>query len=112
MPGDELLRRGRAVHARDRVQELQSGARLLPESRQDRGVEEYSRFAERGDEPYYPINTEADKALYAKYEELAKAEPKTVFGGRLGTYKYYDMHDVIDTALTAYEEQVEPLLKK
>ena len=36
----------------------------------------------------------------------------TVFGGRLGTYKYYDMHNVIDTALTAYEEQVEPLLKK
>ena len=74
--------------------------------------EEYSRFAERGDEPYYPINTEADKALYARYEELAKAEPLTVFGGRLGTYKYYDMHNVIDTALTAYEEQVEPLLKK
>ena len=74
--------------------------------------EEYSRFAERGDEPYYPINTEADKALYARYEELAKAEPLTVFGGRLGTYKYYDMHNVIDTALTAYEEQVAPLLKK
>ena len=62
--------------------------------------------------PYYPINTEADKALYARYEELAKAEPRTVFGGRLGTYKYYDMHNVIDTALTAYEQQVEPLLKK
>ena len=42
----------------------------------------------------------------------AKAEPNTVFGGRLGTYKYYDMHNVIDTALTAYEEQVAPLLKK
>ena len=76
-------------------------------------VESYKiRFAERGDEPYYPINTEADKALYARYEELAKAEPLTVFGGRLGTYKYYDMHNVIDTALTAYEQQVEPLLKK
>ena len=45
-------------------------------------------------------------------EAKAKAEPNTVFGGRLGTYKYYDMHNVIDTALTAYEEQVEPLLKK
>ena len=75
--------------------------------------EEYSRFAERGDEPYYPVNTDADKALYARYEaKLAKAEPNTVFGGRLGTYKYYDMHKVIDTALTAYEEQVAPLLKK
>lgn len=74
--------------------------------------EEYSRFAERGDEPYYPVNTDADKALYAQYEAKAKAEPNTVFGGRLGTYKYYDMHQVIDTALTAYEEQVAPLLKK
>ena len=74
--------------------------------------EEYSRFAERGDEPYYPVNTDADKALYARYEAKAAAEPNTVFGGRLGTYKYYDMHQVIDTALTAYEEQVAPLLKK
>ena len=47
-----------------------------------------------------------------KDEAKAKAEPNTVFGGRLGTYKYYDMHNVIDTALTAYEEQVAPLLKK
>ncbi|MEE0332995.1 MAG: UDP-galactopyranose mutase, partial [Bifidobacterium angulatum] len=46
------------------------------------------------------------------YEELAEAEPLTVFGGRLGTYKYYDMHQVIDTALTAYEERVAPMLKK
>ena len=74
--------------------------------------EEYSRFAERGDEPYYPINTEADRELYARYEALAEAEPLTVFGGRLGTYKYYDMHQVIDTALTAYEERVAPMLKK
>ena len=74
--------------------------------------EEYSRFAERGDEPYYPVNTEADRRLYAEYEARAAAEPNVVFGGRLGTYKYYDMHQVIDTALTAYEEQVEPLLKK
>ena len=74
--------------------------------------EEYSRFAERGDEPYYPINTEADKELYAKYVELEKTVPNTVFGGRLGTYKYYDMHQVIDTALTAYEEQIHPLLGK
>ena len=73
---------------------------------------EYSAEWKPGDEPYYPVNTDADKALYAQYEAKAKAEPNTVFGGRLGTYKYYDMHNVIDTALTAYEEQVEPLLKK
>ena len=74
--------------------------------------EEYSRFAERGDEPYYPVNTEADKDLYAKYVELERTVPNTVFGGRLGTYKYYDMHQVIDTALTAYQEQIHPMITK
>ncbi|MFD0704716.1 UDP-galactopyranose mutase [Alloscardovia venturai] len=73
--------------------------------------EEYSRFAERGDEPYYPINTDADKELYAQYKERAAAEPQVVFGGRLGTYAYYDMHQVINTALIAYEKQVKPLLQ-
>ena len=73
---------------------------------------EYSRFAERGDEPYYPVNTDTDKALYEQYAERAAATPNTVFGGRLGTYKYYDMHNVIDTALTAYEQQVAPMLGK
>ena len=74
--------------------------------------EEYSRFAERGDEPYYPINTEADRELYARYVELEQTVPNTVFGGRLGTYKYYDMHQVIDTALTAYQEQIHPMITK
>ena len=74
--------------------------------------EEYSRFAERGDEPYYPINTERDRELYARYVELEQTVPNTVFGGRLGTYKYYDMHQVIDTALTAYEQQIHPMITK
>ena len=74
--------------------------------------EEYSRFADRDDEPYYPINTEADKALYAQYKQKAAEEPNVVFGGRLGTYAYYALHNVLDQALTAYEEQIEPMLKK
>lgn len=72
--------------------------------------EEYSRAAGKDDEPYYPVNTPRDKALYAEYEKKAKAELGVVFGGRLGTYAYYDMHQVIDQALTAFEEQVRPLL--
>ena len=72
--------------------------------------QEYSRAATRDDEPYYPVNTEEDKALYARYAELAEAQPNTVFGGRLGTYSYYDMHNVIDMALRAYESQVAPLI--
>ena len=74
--------------------------------------EEYSRFAERGDEPYYPVNTAADRALYQRYAELAEAEPDTVFGGRLGTYRYYDMHQVIAAALDAYETRIAPMLAK
>lgn len=72
--------------------------------------QEYSRAATREDEPYYPVNTEEDKALYARYAQLAEAQPNTVFGGRLGTYSYYDMHNVIDMALRAYESQVAPLI--
>ena len=72
--------------------------------------EEYSRFAERGDEPYYPVNTSDDHALYEQYAAKAKAEPSVIFGGRLGTYAYYDMHQVISSALAAYEHQVAPLL--
>ena len=72
--------------------------------------QEYSRAATRDDEPYYPVNTEEDKALYARYAQLAEAQPNTVFGGRLGTYNYYDMHNVIDMALRAYESQVAPLI--
>ena len=72
--------------------------------------QEYSRAATREDEPYYPVNTEEDKALYARYAQLAEAQPNTVFGGRLGTYSYYDMHNVIDMALRSYESQVAPLI--
>ena len=58
------------------------------------------------------FNTEADRELYARYVELEQTVPNTVFGGRLGTYKYYDMHQVIDTALTAYQEQIHPMITK
>lgn len=74
--------------------------------------QERSRSASREDEPYYPVNTTADKELYAQYVELTKKEPNVVFGGRLGTYKYYDMHQVIATALNAYEQTIGQMLQK
>jgi UDP-galactopyranose mutase len=74
--------------------------------------QEYSRAATRGDEPYYPVNTQADRSLYERYEAMARAEPRTVFGGRLGTYRYYDMHQVIATALDAWQQHIAPLLAK
>ena len=62
---------------------------------------EYSSEWHPGDEPYYPVNDEKNSALYAKYKALAEKEPKVIFGGRLGEYKYYDMDAVIAAALTA-----------
>src|SRR4051794_39377263 len=55
-------------------------------------VHEYSRTAENGDEPYYPINTPRDREVLARYRRRAAAEPDVYFGGRLGTYQYLDMH--------------------
>jgi UDP-galactopyranose mutase len=71
-------------------------------------VHEYSRFAEEGDEPYYPINTAEDRAKLLKYRELAKLEPMVLFGGRLGTYKYLDMHMAIGSALSMFENKLRP----
>lgn len=50
-------------------------------------------------EPYYPINNERNNSLYEKYAKLANKEKNIIFGGRLGQYKYYDMHKVIEEAL-------------
>lgn len=60
---------------------------------------EYSSEWKPGDEPYYPVNDEANGALYGKYKELAAKEENIVFGGRLGEYKYYDMDAVVASAL-------------
>ncbi|MBR3851828.1 MAG: UDP-galactopyranose mutase [Fibrobacter sp.] len=60
---------------------------------------EYPATWKRGDEPYYPMNDEKNNALYAKYRALADAEANVIFGGRLGMFKYFDMHHVIAEAL-------------
>lgn len=60
---------------------------------------EYSSEWKPGDEPYYPVNDEKNGKLYAAYRELAIQEEHTIFGGRLGEYKYYDMDQVIAAAL-------------
>jgi UDP-galactopyranose mutase len=71
-------------------------------------VHEYSRFAEEGDEPYYPINTAEDREKLLKYRDLAKKEPMVLFGGRLGTYKYLDMHMAIGSALSMHDNKLKP----
>jgi UDP-galactopyranose mutase len=71
-------------------------------------MREYSRFAGRGDEPYYPINTAEDRSRLLKYRELADAERGVLFGGRLGTYQYLDMHMAIGAALSMYDNRLRP----
>jgi UDP-galactopyranose mutase len=74
-------------------------------------VREFSRFATRADEPYYPIDTAEDKRTYLAYRELAEKEQDVIFGGRLGTYRYLDMHQAIGAALKSFETEVAPRLK-
>ena len=71
-------------------------------------VHEYSRFAEPDDEPYYPVNTAEDRKKLLKYRDLARKEPNVLFGGRLGTYKYLDMHMAIGSALSMFENKLKP----
>ena len=74
-------------------------------------VREFSRFAESGDEPYYPIDSEDNRAKLLQYRELAKAEAaekNILFGGRLGTYKYLDMHMAIGSALSMFDNKITP----
>jgi UDP-galactopyranose mutase len=72
---------------------------------------EYSRFANREDEPYYPVNSTEDRETLLKYRQLADAEPQTLFGGRLGTYQYLDMHMAIGSALSAADNKLNDLLR-
>ena len=76
-------------------------------------AKEFSRRAETGDEPYYPINSFADRSVLLSYRQRAKQEQRSqiYFGGRLGTYKYLDMHMAISSALTLFENELVDLLK-
>ncbi len=60
---------------------------------------EYSREAEEGDEPFYPIRLHDEMAMLSRYAELAEGEKRTTFIGRLGTYQYLDMDKVIANSL-------------
>lgn len=67
---------------------------------------EYPVAWEKGAEPYYPMNDEKNNALYEKYKQLAAKEENVIFGGRLGMYRYYDMHQVVAEALRCVREQL------
>ena len=60
---------------------------------------EYSRHCNASDTPYYPIRLARDKSQLTRYVELASIQNKITFVGRLGTYRYLDMHVTIEEAL-------------
>jgi UDP-galactopyranose mutase len=67
-------------------------------------IREYSHIDEN--EPYYPVNFPEDKAMLAEYTQMQKTEPRVIFGGRLASYKYYDMHQVIGQALAVARREL------
>src|SRR4029453_16519415 len=73
-------------------------------------MREFSRFARRDDEPYYPVNTAEDRERLRRYRELARGERDVFFGGRLGTYQYLDMHMAIASALSMVQNRLGEVL--
>ena len=67
---------------------------------------EYSSKWEKGQEAYYPLNDEKNNELFKKYKELSETLDQVIFGGRLGNYKYYDMHNVIREALNLVKTEL------
>ncbi len=61
-------------------------------------------------DPAYPIRTDENRRLFETYRERARAETNTIFGGRLGTYRYLDMHQAIGSALKCFETIIRPRL--
>ena len=72
---------------------------------------EYSRMAGKEDEPYYPVNSASDRETLLSYRRDAAAEADVFFGGRLGSYLYLDMHMAIASALSMFENKLEPHLR-
>jgi UDP-galactopyranose mutase len=71
-------------------------------------MREFSRFAQGEDEPYYPVNTPRDREQLLRYRDLSRSENGVLFGGRLGTYKYLDMHMAIGAALSLVDNTLTP----
>lgn len=70
-------------------------------------TKEHSKTWEKGDEPYYPVNNDRNNHLYKSYKKLADEQGNVIFGGRLGHYLYYDMHQVIGAALQCVRNELD-----
>lgn len=69
-------------------------------------TKEHSKTWEKGDDPYYPVNNDRNNHLYKSYKKLADEQGNVIFGGRLGHYRYYDMHQVIGVALQCVRNEL------
>lgn len=69
-------------------------------------TKEYPKQLLRSEEPYYPINNDTNQQLYQKYLTLALKNSQVIFGGRLGMYQYFDMHQVIEEALNLSQREL------
>jgi UDP-galactopyranose mutase len=67
---------------------------------------EYPDNWTKGKEPFYPVNDQKNNDLYSKYKELGLSDSNIIFGGRLAEYKYYDMHQVIASALVKSKSEL------
>jgi UDP-galactopyranose mutase len=74
-------------------------------------AKEYSRAAESKDEPYYPIEGDLSRTTLLKYREIAKQSQNVLFAGRLGSFKYLDMHMAIASAMSYFDSWVIPRVK-
>ncbi len=70
-------------------------------------TKEYSLEWSKGMEPYYPVNDQRNSEMFKKYKTLAEQEEKVIFGGRLAEYIYYDMHQVIGSALVSVKRNIQ-----
>ncbi|CZC52973.1 UDP-galactopyranose mutase [Streptococcus pneumoniae] len=70
-------------------------------------TKEHSKTWEKGDEPYYPVNNDRNNHLYKSYKKFADEQGNVIFGGRLGHYRYYDMHQVIGAALQCVRNELD-----
>jgi UDP-galactopyranose mutase len=100
----------------DRFTRIHEYKHLHPERKeiyeQDKTIiaREFSRKAGKGDEPYYPINTLNDKQRLELYRNEIEGLENVIFGGRLGSYQYLDMHMAVASALSIFEARVKPKL--
>lgn len=69
-------------------------------------TKEFPQEWTRGREAFYPVNDETNNVRYALYQQKAAETENVIFGGRLGTYKYYDMHQVVAQALHAARKEL------